>query len=90
MFLKLMQHWEKFDSYGPQPEARSAHAAVCINYGEENPQVVLLGGSYKKNRTVFIFDDIWMLDVNSAKWKEVSLGIKKINTQHCIMIVSDL
>lgn len=44
---------------------RSYHTAVCLGYGGDNPQLLVIGGRDNLN-------DAWMLDVNSWRWREVS------------------
>ena len=51
---------------------RSSHAACCINYGEDHPQVLVSGGVVFNSHRHEALSDLWLLDVDSAKWKEVS------------------
>ena len=51
------------------PKERDDHAACCLNYGQEHPQLLISGGTYKGNQ---IIGDAWLLDVASGTWKEVS------------------
>ena len=48
---------------------RSSHAAYCLNYGEEQPQLLVTGGLDKNGKTL---QDAWILDINSGRWREVS------------------
>ena len=48
---------------------RSGHAACCLNYGEENPQLLVTGGVGNNDTIV---QDAWILDVKSGRWREVS------------------
>ena len=52
----------------PWPFNRAGHAACCLNYGKEGPQVLISGGVSRFNS---IYKDMWLLDVNSGKWKQV-------------------
>ena len=52
----------------PSPTPRDSHIAVCINYGEERPQLFVFGG----RDDVRTLKDGWILDVQSWKWSEVS------------------
>ena len=65
------QEWTKLERplEAPWPVERYAHAACCLNYGEEDPQLLVTGG-WSKNET--ILNDAWILDVNSGSWKTVS------------------
>ena len=65
------QEWTKLErpEGTPWPVERSAHAACCLNYGEENPHLLVTGGVDKDGNTL---QDAWILDVNSGRWREVS------------------
>ena len=52
---------------GECPSARSWHAAVCVDYGGSTPQLLVTGGWDNRNPV----NDIWMLDVQTWKWKQV-------------------
>ncbi len=54
----------------PGPVKRSIHAACCLNYGQDHPQLLVYGGLDNDNKTV---GDMWTLDVGIVKWEEVSL-----------------
>ena len=72
MFIvfQLSQKWTKLER--PEgaywPVGRHSHAACCLNYGEDDPQLLVTGGVYKNNTTL---KDAWVLDINSARWTEV-------------------
>ena len=51
---------------------RSAHAAVCLDYGD-HPQLLVTGGMSGVDGQPL--SDAWMLDVQSGRWKEVRLKI---------------
>ena len=66
----FMQHWRKLDNVGePCPVERYGHAAVCLNYGEDQPQIFISGGI---DDDINVFSDGWILDVQSGRWREVS------------------
>ena len=46
---------------------RDSHAACCLNYGEEQPQLLVTGGVDENGDTL---SDAWILDVNSGRWSE--------------------
>ena len=50
------------------PVERSYHAATCLNYGDDHPQLLVTGGLDKKNKTI---SDGWVLDINTGRWREV-------------------
>ena len=70
MLCHLLQEWTKLEKPegAPWPVVRSAHAACCLNYGDEHPQVLVTGGVANNN----ILQDAWILDVKSGRWREVS------------------
>ena len=55
----------------PCPAGGYEHAAVCLGQGTR-PQLVVSGGGdgYR-----VLNDELWILDVESGRWKEVSLRI---------------
>ena len=65
-----MQHWSKVEHPvgEPCPVGRSAHAAVCLGYGGDHPQLLVIGG---KDADDHVLGDAWLLDVQSGKWREV-------------------
>ena len=66
----LSQKWTKLEKSeeASWPVERSAHAACCLNYGEEHPQLLVTGGLGKNNNGL---QDAWILDVKSREWREV-------------------
>ena len=71
MYVYLSQGWTKLERPvgTPWPVERAGHAACCLNFGEEHPQLLVTGG-WDINDT--ILQDAWILDVNSGRWREVS------------------
>ena len=55
----------------PWPVGRSHHAACCLNYGEDHPQLLVHGGVDSNS----VLGDMWTLDVNTGKWTEVKMLI---------------
>ena len=53
----------------PWPVGRAVHAACCLNYGQDHPQLLVYGGLGKGFK---ILGDMWTL-VDTGKWTEVSL-----------------
>ena len=49
--------------------ARLYHTAVCLHYGKDSPQVLITGGLGHGRK---VLSDIWVLDVLSGSFKEVS------------------
>ena len=47
---------------------RSWHAACCLNYGNDEPVLLMTGGVDDNDNTL---TDAWLLDVNSGRWREV-------------------
>ena len=54
----------------PWPVGRLAHAACCLNYGQDHPQLLVYGGVDNGYKTPGV---MWILDVDTVKWAEVSL-----------------
>ena len=52
------------------PVGRSVHAACCLNYDQDHPQLLVYGGMDKDYKTL---GDMWILDVDTVQWTEVSL-----------------
>ena len=66
----FMQHFSKMDTQGEScPEGRYYHAAVCLGYGGDHPQLLVTGGEGSTYRDVL--SDVWLLDVQSGRWREV-------------------
>ena len=65
-----LQHWSKLEKSegAPWPEERCDHAACCLNYGQQHPQLLVTGGV---NRALRILEDAWILDVDCKKWRKV-------------------
>ena len=51
---------------------RDGHAAVCLDYGGDRPQLVVTGGHDASDN---VLNDVWIMDVQSGMWKEVSTCI---------------
>ncbi len=54
----------------PWPVERYGHAACCLNYGQDHPQLLVHGGLRKGFNAL---GDMLILHVDSGKWTEVSL-----------------
>ena len=67
----LSQEWTKLERLrgAPWPVERAGHAACCLNYGEEHPQLLVTGGVDNNGTTL---QDAWILDVKSGRWSEVN------------------
>ncbi len=65
MFTKLV-----YPDGAPQPSPRSGHAAVCLDYNTNNPQLLVIGGSDGKT-----LSDVWCLHVPAQSWQQVYLII---------------
>ena len=70
----FMQHWSKLDHHEgePCPVGRSHHAAVCIDYCGDHPQLLVTGGLGAGKK---VLSDAWILDLQSGSWREVSSWI---------------
>ena len=67
-----MQHWSRLDikEGEPCPVERSEHAAVCLGYGGDHPQLLVIGGRGVGSK---VLSDVWILDIQSRRWREVRL-----------------
>ncbi len=54
----------------PWPVEREDHAACCLNYGQDHPQLLVHGGQDSDDKTL---GDMLILDIETGKWTEVSL-----------------
>ena len=77
----MCQHWTKLEKTegAPWPVGRDSHAACCLNFGEEDPQLLVTGGVDESVKVTGGVDnngntlsDAWILDVKSRRWREVS------------------
>ena len=61
------------------PVERSAHAACCLGFGNEHPQLLISGGvnDFKTLK------DYWLFDMSSRSWKEVEIRCLEL----CIYIL---
>ncbi len=55
----------------PWPVGRAVHAACCIHYGEDHPQLLVHGG---RDDNDSILRDMWILDIDTGKWTEVCVS----------------
>ena len=63
---------------------RIFHAACCLNYGEEHPQLMVSAGMDKGNNTL---RDLLVLDVEAGTWKEVR-GITWVECLTCTKLLA--
>ena len=52
----------------PWPEERSSHAACCIGFGSDWPQLFVIGGRGCFNQPL---NDAWLCDLTTIQWKQV-------------------
>ena len=78
----LSQEWTKLEKPegAPWPVGRDSHAACCLNFGEENPQLLVTGGVDKNGN---VLQDAWILEVKCGRWREVRMHdwFKSLNLQ---------
>jgi len=79
----LSQEWTKLEMTdgAPWPQQRSSHAACCLNYGQDHPQLLVTGGKDNNDNTL---NDMWILDVKSGRWREVRDDIHMTNMVNSI------
>ena len=68
----LSQEWISLErpKGAPWPVRRDSHAACCLNYGEDDPQLLVTGGVDNNGNSL---QDAWVLDVKSGRWREVRI-----------------
>ena len=68
--LYFTQNWRKLNKSGdvPWPEERSSHAACCLNYGQQFPQLLVSGGLDRQRKPLA---DLWILDIERGNWRKV-------------------
>ena len=54
------------------PVGRSRHAAVCLGYGGDHSRLLITGGLSVGNK---VLSDSWILDLQSGRWREVSVDV---------------
>ena len=59
---------------------RCSHATVCLDYVGDRPQLVVTGGFDVSDN---VLNDVWIMDVQSGMWKEVSTCIYGMS---CVVI----
>ena len=62
---------------GPWPEGRLGHAACCLNYGQQYPQLLVYGG---RNRDAMPLEDVWIIDVERGNWRKVRYSLPDEHT----------
>ena len=60
----------KYNAGDPCPMKRCDHAAVCLGYGGDNPQLLVTGGRSDSSKSR-VLNDAWIQDIQSGKWREV-------------------
>ena len=68
----ILQNWTKLNKSGdgPWPEEMADHAAVCLNYGQQYPQLLVTGGLDRQDKPLA---DVWILDIERGNWRKVRL-----------------
>ena len=68
----FVQHWTRLNIQEGEscPVERSSHAALCLGYGGDHPQLLITGGLGVDDK---FLSDSWILDQQSGRWKEVSV-----------------
>ncbi len=48
---------------------RAGHVSVCLDYNGERPLLLVTGGVDEDNN---VLNDLWILDIQSARWRKVA------------------
>ncbi len=86
-FFFRSQHWDrriKMDQE-PWPVGRDNHAAVCLGYGGNHPQLLVTGGLTKNKK---VLNDVWVLDLKAWKWRQVRIMLL-INSIASLQLMPD-
>ena len=64
------QNWRKLNKSidGPWPEEREYHAACCLNYGQQFPELLVSGGLDRQAKPLA---DLWILAIEKGNWRKV-------------------
>ena len=63
----------------PTPqEERCWHAACCLNYGQQHPQLLVTGGFNGR-----VLGDAWILDIDGGKWRKVKRKFRCVYCTPC-------
>ena len=65
----ILQTWSKLSQSGGAswPEERLCHAACCLNYGQQYPQLLVTGGLDREDKPL---SDAWILDIERRQWRK--------------------
>ena len=64
---------------------RSLHAACCLNYGEDHPQLLVFGGMNNADK---VLRDMWVFDVDTGQWTEVRVVLVTTCTDVYILYIA--
>ena len=72
----FLQAWSKLVTKegAPCPVGRLTHGSVCLGYGSDHPQLLVVGGVGVDEAQGMCYEDatsIWILDLRSESWREV-------------------
>ena len=77
LWLCSAQEWSELDIKGELPVPRDSHAACCLNFGDDHPQLLVTGGMDSHNK---VLGDTWILDVHARTWRKVNfIAIYSLN-----------
>ena len=73
----ILQTWSKLGQSGggswPEERSHLCHAACCLNYGQQYPQLLVTGGLDRQSKPL---SDAWILDIERRQWRKVCLEPK--------------
>ena len=50
----------------------SQHSANCLGFNSDRPQLLMCGGHGGPDTSSTLQEDIWLFDIESKEWSEVS------------------
>eukprot|EP00039_Didymoeca_costata_P013450 m.204259 g.204259 ORF g.204259 m.204259 type:complete len:117 (+) comp15776_c0_seq8:784-1134(+) len=68
ILLTECMEWREMKKTEPWPPARTGHAAAVID-----KDLYIFGGLSIENSTPSSLDDVWVLNTDTKKWKQISI-----------------
>ena len=67
-----------------RPKERSGHAACCLGCDGDHPHLLIHGGTGKDRQAL---NDMWLFNLSSGKWQEVTIYIYTNSIVWCSLIL---
>eukprot|EP00039_Didymoeca_costata_P013448 m.204454 g.204454 ORF g.204454 m.204454 type:complete len:417 (+) comp15776_c0_seq31:110-1360(+) len=76
ILLTECMEWREMKKTEPWPPARTGHAAAVID-----KDLYIFGGLSIENSTPSSLDDVWVLNTDTKKWKQISIENSTVNAR---------